>query len=339
MSKILAKVIRGETVESIHRGHLLIIDGQGSDVFSIGDVETLAFIRSSAKPFQLIPFILAGGAERFGFSERAIALACASHSGEPVHTELAAEMLAQAGLAESDLRCGTHLPFSEARAAEMTRSGEVPTQLHNNCSGKHAAMVAYAKLLGAPTGTYEDFDHPIQVEILRMISRFTDTPIGEIPLATDGCAAPNFALSVRAMANATRKLVNPPAEFEPHLRAACERVRKAMMNFPELVGGTGRLDTMLMQAAPGKIVSKIGAEGVWICGVEPSDRWPSGLGIAMKIEDGDDRRARAAISVALLRKLGIFREMTLPELSPIPITNRRGDIVGRVEARPLEVDG
>jgi L-asparaginase II len=332
MTPVLAKVIRGGTVESVHRGHIVILDGEGDEVFSVGDPETLAFIRSSAKPFQLLPFLLEGGAERYGYDERAIALACASHSGEPAHTALAAEMLAKAGLAESDLRCGTHTPFSEKRAAEMARSGESPTQLHNNCSGKHAAMVAYAKLLGAPTETYEDFDHPIQVAILKMIAFFTGTPEEIIPLATDGCAAPNFALSVRAMADATRKLMNPPAEFGPDLSAACKRVREAMMTYPELVGGSGRLDTMLMQAAPGRIVSKIGAEGVWICGVAPCDRWPKGLGIALKIEDGDDRRARAAISVALLRRLGILSHDDLPGLSQIPITNRRGDVVGEVSS-------
>ncbi|MBK7706157.1 MAG: asparaginase [Acidobacteria bacterium] len=331
-SEILATVIRGETVESIHRGHLLIVDGEGLEVLSAGDPETLAFIRSSGKPFQLMPFLLAGGAEKFGYSERAVALACASHSGEPMHTELAAEMLAKAGFEDSDLRCGVHLPFNERRADEMVRAGERPTQLHNNCSGKHSAMLAYAKLLGADPAAYEDFDHPIQIEMLKLIARFTDTPVSEIPVAVDGCAAPNFALSVRAMATAARKLVSPPDDFDDALRAVCERIRGAMMNFPELVGGTGRLDTMLMQAAPGQFISKIGAEGVWLAGVVPSEKWPTGLGIAMKIEDGDDKRARAVISVAVLRSLGVFGSETLSELSPLPIINRRGDVVGRVES-------
>lgn len=337
MSNVLARVIRGETVESIHRGHLLIVDGAGTEIETIGEPETLAFIRSSAKPFQLMPFLLAGGAERFGYDERAVALACASHSGERKHVELAAEMLGKAGLTESDLRCGSHLPFDEKRAAEMIRAGEIPTQLHNNCSGKHAAMVAYSKLLGADLATYEDFDHPIQVEILKTISRFTETPVERIPLAGDGCAAPNFALSVRAMATAAAKLVAPPKEFEPELSAVCRRVAAAMMKYPDLVGGTGRLDTMLMDAAPGRLVSKIGAEGVWLCGVMPCENWPKGLGIAMKIEDGDDKRARAVISVAVLRRLGIFEDGTLANLSPLPITNRKGEIVGRTECALFQI--
>ncbi len=331
-SEILVKVIRGETLESIHRGHILIVDGDGREALSVGDPETVAFIRSSAKPFQIAPFLLAGGAKRFGFTDEDIALGCASHSGEPMHVEIAAGMLKKAGLNESDLRCGTHQPFNEKRAAEMIRAGERPTQLHNNCSGKHSAMLAYAKMLGADLATYEHFDHPIQVEILKIVAKFTGTPAAEIPLAVDGCAAPNFALSVRAMARSFLNLVAPPDAFGDALSAVCARISNAMMKFPELVGGTDRLDTMLMQAARGAIVSKIGAEGVWLCGVVPSEKWPNGLGIGMKIEDGDDKRARAVISVEILKRLGILERDALPELAPLPITNRRGDVVGRVEA-------
>ncbi|HEY8561788.1 MAG TPA: asparaginase [Pyrinomonadaceae bacterium] len=330
-SEILAKVIRGETVESVHRGHLFIVDGAGNEIVNIGDAETLAFIRSSAKPFQVLPFLMSGGAERFGFLESEIALACASHSGEKIHTTIAEKMLKKIGLAESDLRCGAHLPFNEQRAEEMIRAGERPTQLHNNCSGKHAAMLAFALLLGADIETYDSVDNPVQRAILRTIADFTETPAEEIPIAVDGCAAPNFALSVRAMAKGILKLVFPPADFGAERREACRRVVTAMMNYPELVGGTERLDTLLMTAARGRFVSKIGAEGVWLCGVLPSPRWEKGLGIALKIDDGDDKRARAVISIEVLRRLGIFEESTLAEYSPLPIKNRRGDTVGNVE--------
>ncbi len=331
-SEILAKVFRGETVESIHRGHLLIVDGEGNEIVNIGDAETLAFIRSSAKPFQVLPFLLSGGAERFGFLESEIALACASHSGERIHTAIAERMLKKIGLSEPDLRCGAHLPFNEARAEEMIRSGEKPMQLHNNCSGKHAAMLGFAKHIGADLKTYDLIDNPIQQSILEMIADFCETPKSEIPVAVDGCCAPNFALSVRAMAKGFVKLVFPPESFDAELREACRRVITAMMNYPELVGGTERLDTLLMAAARGKFISKIGAEGVWLCGVLPSPQWKKGLGIAMKIEDGDDKRARAVISVEVLRQLGIFAEKTLLNYSPLPIKNRRGENVGRVEA-------
>lgn len=329
---ILAKVIRGETIESVHRGHLVIVDGEGREVACLGNVETRTFIRSSAKPLQVLPFILSGGAERFGFTEDEIALACASHSAAKIHVETAEKMLKKIGLGESDLKCGAHVPFDEKRAEEMILAGEKPSQLHNNCSGKHAAMLAFAKHLAADLTTYESLENPIQQAILQTIADFTETPKNEIPIAVDGCAAPNFALSVRAMARAIVKLVFPPAEFNDDLRRACQTVVSAMMSYPELVGGNERLDTLLMQAAPGKLISKIGAEGVWLCGVLPSPKWKTGLGIALKIEDGDDKRARAVTSIEILRQLGILEPENLKNYSPLPVKNRRGDTVGRVEA-------
>lgn len=332
-AEILAEVIRGETVESIHRGHLIVLDGNGETVASLGNPETITFYRSAAKALQAIPFIESGAVERFGFTEREIALACASHSGEPMHTTLAAGMLEKAGLSEKDLKCGAHLPFHEPTADAMIRADEKPTQIHNNCSGKHSAMLAFAKHIGADIETYEHLENPIQQEILETISLFTEVPAGEIKIGIDGCAAPNFALSVSAMGRSFAKLVNPPESFDKDLKNACQKIVSAKMNYPELIGGTDRLDTVLMQMAKGKIVSKIGAEGVWLCGVLPCEKWKTGLGIALKIEDGDDQRARAAISVKVLRQLGILGAEDLQDYSPLPIKNRRGDLVGRVESR------
>jgi L-asparaginase II len=331
-SEILARVIRGETVESIHRGHLIILDGEGREIASVGNPETVTFFRSSSKPFQAIPFITSGAAERFGFLDDEIALACASHSGEKMHTDVAERMLRKIGLSETDLRCGAHFPFNEQRADEMIRAGEKPTQLHNNCSGKHSAMLALAKHTGAPVATYDLLENPVQQSILETVAEFTETPKEEIAIGIDGCAAPNFALTISGMAKSFAKLVFPPEIFSDELRKACLRIVTAMLNYPELIGGTERLDTILMQAARGQFVSKIGADGVWLCGVLPSPQWKKGLGIALKIEDGDDKRARAVISVEVLRQLGIFDKETLEDYSPLPIKNRRGDTVGRVEA-------
>lgn len=329
-SQILAKALRGDTVESVHRGHLLIIDGDGNEIFRAGNPETVAFIRSSAKPFQVLPLLMSGGAERFGFLESEISLACASHSGEAMHTSLAAKMLAKIGLSESDLRCGSHTPFNEKVAADLIARGEKPNQLFNNCSGKHSAMLAQALTIGADIKTYDLADNPVQQRILDMIAIFTETPRDEIPVAVDGCCAPNFALSVAAMARAFVKLVFPPADFSAELREACRRVVTAMMNHPELVGGTDRLDTLLMNAARGHFISKIGAEGVWLCGVLPSPRWKRGLGIALKIEDGDDKRARPVVAVEILRQLGILSSESLSGISPMPVVNRRGEKVGEI---------
>ena len=331
-SEILAKVIRGETVESIHRGHLIIVDGDGQIVAQLGDPDFVTFFRSSAKPFQAFPFVRNGAADRFGYLESEIALACGSHSGESYHVELAAKMLERIGLSESDLRCGVHLPFDEKRAEAMIRGGEQPTQLHNNCSGKHAAMLALAKHSGANLADYEDLENPVQQEIFQVVSQFTDVEIEDIRIGIDGCAAPNFALPLSAMAKSFARLVFPPKTFDDETREACRRIVSAMISYPQMIGGTGRLDTMLMRAAHGRLISKIGADGVYVAGVLPCERWKRGLGIAFKIEDGDDKRARAVVAVELLRRLEIFSRETLTEISPLPITNRRGDKVGRVEA-------
>lgn len=330
--EILAQVIRGETVESIHRGHLIVMDGDGNEIFTIGNPDFVTFFRSAAKPFQAIPFLLSGAPERFGFLENEIALACASHSGEPVHVATAEKMLQKIGLSETDLRCGAHLPFNEAAAHDLIRKGEKPNQLHNNCSGKHSAMLAFAKHIGADLHTYEEIENPIQQQILECISNFTETPKDEIKLAIDGCAAVNFALSLRGMAKSFAKLVFPPADFDDELREACRRIVSAFMAYPKLIGGTDRLDTLIMQKASGRLICKVGADGLWLCGVLPSPKWKRGLGIALKIEDGDDFLARPAVTVELLRQLEVLDKDDLKEISPLSIKNRRGEIVGRVEA-------
>ncbi len=333
LSQILAQVVRGETVESIHRGHFIVIDGEGNVITQMGDPSTVTFYRSASKPFQAMPLITSGAADAFGFSEEEIALACASHSGEARHVRIAELMLERIGLTESYLRCGTHLPFYEKEAERMMRAGEYPNQLHNNCSGKHAAMLAVAKQLEADLESYEDFDHPVQKAILSAVAQFAEIPETDIALAVDGCAAPNFALPVSAMARSFLNLVSPPESFDQASRSAAARIVSAMTKFPELIGGTERLDTMLMQAAMGRIISKVGADGVWLCGVLPCEKYPTGLGIALKIEDGDDKRARPVVAIAILRHLGILSSDDLADLSPMQLKNRRGEVVGRVEPR------
>lgn len=332
-SEILAKAIRGETIESIHRGHLIILSGAGEIVARLGDPETVTFWRSSAKPFQTLPFLLSGAADAFGFEENEIALACGSHSGEDFHVATAQKMLEKAGFNETDLRCGAHLPFDETAAARLIKSDEKPTQLHNNCSGKHAAMLALAKFIGADVQTYEKFEDPIQQNILKTVSAFTEIPENEIKIGIDGCALPNFALPLSAMARAFAKLVFPPQNFDETLRESCRRIVTAMMNFPEMIGGSRRLDTLIMQAAPGKIISKVGAEGVYLAGILPNERWKTGLAVAFKIEDGDDLRGRPVVAIEILREIGIIDENNdenLREYSPIILKNRRGDAVGKI---------
>lgn len=332
----LVEVWRGPIVESRHRGHLIALDAAGTVVASLGSPETVTYIRSSGKPFQAIPLITSGAADRFGFTEQEIAIACGSHSGEPQHVETVRSMLQKIGLDETALKCGTHEPFSTAVAHELMRNQQLPNVLQNNCSGKHAGMLALAKHVGAPTATYDHPSNPVQQMITRTISRFADIPVDEIAIGVDGCGVPVFGISVHAMALMYARLVATPPNFEASIRAACDRIVHAMINFPEMVGGSkDRLDTELIKAGQGRLISKIGAEGVYTVGVLPCKNWPKGLGLALKIEDGDDRRARPPAVIEALRQLSVLSNGDLAALSsysPTAITNRRGERVGEARA-------
>lgn len=334
-SEILVEVRRGNTIESVHSGHLAIVDADGEMISSLGEPETVTFMRSAAKPFQAVSFIESGAAERFDLTEREIAIACGSHNGEPAHTEAAASILRKINLTEADLRCGAHDPFNQKLAREMIARGENPTQLHNNCSGKHAAMLAFAKSINADCATYEAAENPIQQRIFETIKTFSGLPESEIGVGIDGCSVPNFAVPLKTMAQMYARLVLPPKSFDLELREACRRVVAAMMSFPEMIGGslTERLDTEIMRAARGQIVSKIGAEGVYCAGVLPSPRFKRGLGIALKIYDGEDRRARPVATLEILRQLGILtieNSDVLRNFARLQINNWRGEKVGEV---------
>lgn len=334
-SEILANVIRGNTVESIHRGHFIVLDGEGRTIASAGDPDTITFYRSSCKFFQAIPLITSGAADAFGFTEEEVALSCASHSGQQRHVEIAASMLEKIGLDENALHCGTHAPFYRPEADKLVREGKAPSALQNNCSGKHSGMLAVARRIGADVETYEHLDNPVQQQILDVISKFAEVPRDEIAVGSDGCAVPNFAVSVRAMARSFVNLISRADSFDRDTADAAKRLVRAALNHPELIGGTDRLDTQVMQAAPGRVLSKVGADGVWLAGVLPCEKWPSGLAVALKIEDGDDFLSRPVVAIDLLRRLGALASDDLPDLSPMPIKNRRGDVVGKIQATLL----
>ena len=332
----LVQVTRGAITESRHRGHIVAVEPDGKMVAVLGAQETVTFLRSSAKPHQAIPLITSGAADRFGFSEEEVALACASHSGERIHTEVAASMLKKIGLDPEDLKCGTHEPFSPQVAKELREKGEKPHVLQNNCSGKHAGMLALALHLGAPTESYDQPGNPVQVAICHTIAQFSGVSIEDIAVGVDGCGVPVFGVTVKAMALMYARLVAPPAEFEESTRAACRRIVAAMTRYPELIGGTAdRLDTEMIRATEGTLVSKVGAEGVYTAGVLPSRKWPNGLGLALKIEDGDDHRARPTVVIESLNQLGVFNDEALEAVSRyafFPVLNRNGQIVGEVRA-------
>jgi L-asparaginase II len=330
----LVEVTRGGITESRHRGHIVAVEADGHITAYLGAPETVTYLRSSAKPHQAIPLLASGAADRFGFTEREIALACASHSGEPIHTEVAASMLRKIGLGPEALKCGVHEPFSSQAAGDLREKGEEPNVLQNNCSGKHVGMLALALHLGAPIETYDEPANPVQLAIGKVVSSFSGIAIEDIAVGTDGCGVPVFGITVKGMALMYARLVSPPAEFDEQTKSACARIVAAMTGYPELIGGTSdRLDTEIMRAAPGRLVSKVGAEGVYTVGVLPSRDWPRGLGLALKIEDGDDHRARPTVVIESLRQLGILADESLEAVSRyafFPVRNRRGDVVGEV---------
>ena len=330
----LVKVTRGGITESRHRGHIVAVEADGTIVALLGAPETVTYLRSSAKPHQAIPLVASGAADRFGFNEKEIALACASHSGEPIHTEVAASMLSKIGLGPAALKCGVHEPFNVEETRRLRERGEQPNVLQNNCSGKHAGMLALALHLGAPTETYYEPTNPVQLAIGKTVAQFSGIAIEDIAVGTDGCGVPVFGITVKGMALMYARLVSTPAEFDQQTANACKRIVAAMTAYPELIGGSSdRLDTEIMRAAPGRLVSKVGAEGVYTVGILPGADWPRGLGLALKIEDGDDHRARPTVVIESLRQLGILADKSLEAVARyafFPVRNRRGDVVGEV---------
>jgi len=332
----LVEVRRGAITESRHRGHIAVVEPDGRIISYVGFPANVTFLRSSAKPFQALPLLVSGAADHFGFSDQEVALACASHNGEPIHTKIAAEMLAKIGLGPEALKCGVHEPYSLKAAADLRAKGEAPSVLHNNCSGKHAGMLAVAKYLGAPTDTYDLPENPVQLAIGRVVAQFSEISLEDLAVGIDGCGVPVFGMTTKAMALAFARLVAPPDEFDQTTRDACARIVKVMTTYPELIGGsTDRLDTEIMRAAPGRIVSKVGAEGVYTAGIVPCEEWPRGLGLALKVEDGDDHRARPTVVIEALRQLKVLRDESLEAVARyafFPVRNRRGEVVGEIRA-------
>ncbi|HEY0079685.1 MAG TPA: asparaginase [Pyrinomonadaceae bacterium] len=336
-SESLAEVRRGSITESRHRGHIVAVDSDGIILARFGSPDALTYLRSSAKPFQTFPLVATGAADRFGLDEREIAIACGSHNGDPIHVETVSSILGKIGLDASALKCGTHEPYSPEAARALRESGTEPSVLHSNCSGKHAGMLALALHLGAPIETYDQPDNPVQLSIARAVEHFSGVPLEDIAVGIDGCGVPVHGVPLRAMALMYARLVVPPATFDSTTRDASRRIVASMLSHPEMIGGeTESLDTALMRVVPGSLIAKAGAEGLFTAGVLPSERWPRGLGLAIKIEDGDKgSRARRPVVVETLGQLGLLSDDALRALSPYavsPIKNHRSETVGEVRA-------
>lgn len=330
---ILAEVTRGPIVESCHRGVIVAVEPDGQIVSHLGDVNLVTSTRSTIKPIQAIPVITSGAADHFDITPRELALICASHEGESFHTETVAAMLARIGLDESALLCGAHAPFSEDTARQLERDGIPFSQLHNNCSGKHTGMLATAVHLGISIENYIAPDHKVQEEIISVLAHLTGLD-EDIPMGIDGCSALTFGVPLISLAVAFARLVGPwRANLDSSISEAAKRIVAAMISYPEMVGGTKRLDTALLRAGRGKIICKVGAEAVYGIGVLPCQRFPRGLGIAIKMEDGSYRGLGPTI-IETLAQLGIFDEAQEAEMISYhkpEVENRRGLKVGRVQ--------
>ena len=322
---VLVEITRGPLVESVHRGAVAIVDADGGIVFALGDIDAAVYPRSSLKPVQALPLIESGAADAFGLGPEQIALACASHSGEPMHTTRVAAWLEEIGLGEADLACGPQPVRYEPVWRDMVRRGEAPTRIHNNCSGKHTGFLTLARHWGIATQGYERHDHPVQQAVARALGELSGID-GALPWGVDGCTAPNFALPLAGFARALARFARPDGLAEPRARAM-RRIVEAMIAHPELVAGTGRACTILMRAARGRVAVKTGAEGVYAA-IVPERGW----GIAIKIDDGAGRAAETAMAAVLdsLQLLG--PDEAAREILRAPILNTRDAVVGERRA-------
>jgi L-asparaginase II len=320
---VLVEVTRGEVVESLHRGAAVVVDAAGRVVAAWGQVERAVYPRSALKPIQALALLESGAADAFGLGAEEIALAAASHGGEPEHVERVRAWLARLGLGPQALECGTHPPANAEAAAALVRAGSEPSALHNNCSGKHAGFLTVARHLGVDPRGYIRPDHPVQRLVGRGIEEMAGAVLAAVPCGVDGCGIPVYALKLSALATAMARLAAP--EQMPLARGqAARRIVQAMIAHPRLVAGRGRLCSEVMEAAP-RLAIKGGAEGVYAAIVPER-----GLGIAVKIDDGAGRAAEVAVMAVLVR-LGLLSrdEQTrlAPRLQPA-LLNAAGRVVG-----------
>ncbi len=326
MSDLLVEVRRGGIVESRHFGDVAVVDVQGKILWYVGDPFRVTFARSSAKPWQAIPLVESGAADAFQMSDEEIALACASHSGEVAHVDRVLAFLGRIGLSPGQLQCGAHAPYSAAAHEELLRSGQSPTPVHNNCSGKHAAMLAMAKYMDADLDDYLNPSHPVQQQILQAVSEMCEVAPEDIVIGIDGCGVPVFGLPVARMAHAFAKLADPSHLPEPR-QTAVRRIAHAMMTHPHLVAGTDRFCTSLMQAGNGAVLGKVGAEGIYCAGIPGI-----GIGLAVKVDDGNPRAAYPTV-VEAMRQAQLVSPQVLERLVSFhkpSLTNHKGTVVGEI---------
>lgn len=329
MSEVLVHVTRGPIVESIHRGDAVVVDSGGRILKVIGDPFKQTFMRSAAKPLQTLAVLTSGAQDCYSFTDAELALMCASHYGELFHREAVLSMLNKMGLSLSDLKCGETLSINPSYAKELIASHFELGPYNNDCSGKHCGMLATCLTHHYPLSGYTELDHPVQQEILEIVAEMCGIPQNQIAIGIDGCSVPVYGMPLYHMALGFARLANSDA-LEPPLKSASEQVFKAMNAAPEMVAGTGGFCTALIQKTGGKLIGKLGAEGVYCIGIKGQD-----LGLALKIEDGNYARAISPAVMRCLNDLGVLTPEEYQELvsfAQLDNVNNSGTVVGSVEA-------
>jgi L-asparaginase II len=326
---VIVEVFRGGSVESRHRGAVSVVDADGRPVLELGDTGASVYPRSAIKALQALPLIESGAADRFGLRPDELALACASHGGEPDHVATASRMLARAGLEPQSLCCGAHWPIHQPSAQSLARSGGAPSPLHNNCSGKHAGFLCTACALGVDVARYTEPEHPVQVAVHATLESMSGAKLTDDVRAIDGCSVPTWAMPLTALARAFARF-GTGLGLAPERAKAAARLREACAAYPWHVAGTGRFCTRIMGKFGARVFVKTGAEGVYV-GALPE----LGLGIALKCDDGAGRASEAAMAAILARLLRSEADRSaLEPFAQRPLRNWNGTTVGAIRAVP-----
>jgi L-asparaginase II len=332
----ILEITRGNVVESIHYGAIVVADPAGNLCAQWGDADAVTYPRSAAKPFQALPLLESSAAAHFGLTSEEIAVICASHSGTDAHMSVVEAILDRIGMTQEFLGCGTHPPSDQHTIQQLAERGIDPTPIRHSCSGKHAGMLALASYLNEPLDTYLDPQHPIQRLLLSTFAEMCGIAEEKIVIGIDGCSAPTFAVPLRAIATAYARLSDATTLLSKRADA-CRTVFASMASHPLMVAGEGHFDTLIMQTTGRRIVSKGGAEGFQGFGISPGAIGPEspGLGVVIKIADGNlGKRAGSIVSLYALRELGALEEPEAEALAqnyPRVITNNRGMKTGEVK--------
>jgi L-asparaginase II len=335
MNPVLVEVLRGGAVESFHRGSVAVVDADGAVVAALGDVDRPVFPRSAVKGLQALPLVDSGAADQLQLTDEELALACASHGGEPEHVRTAAAMLAKVGLDGSALECGAHWPGNEVASRALAASGGTPNALHNNCSGKHSGflcvgcLMAQGRDLRGYLRGYVQHDHPVMREISAALEAATSWRLADAPRGTDGCSIPTFAIPLRHLALGFARLGSGTGLSDGRARAA-QRLRQAVAKAPFFVAGSGRFDTRVMERLGERVFCKVGAEGVY-CAALPE----LGFGVAIKMDDGNNARAAEVAMAAVIQAFIALSDddaAFMQVLTDQPLKNWNGIEVGRLRA-------